>query len=203
MSNPRVPDTTNGGVVEESASDEDVNDFLRVEWTTSFARLERWVKEVELLQEEMRRVVSFLEWRSTEWLRKTDARKGASTPDVQSGLNVYAKKQAAIFHNLATTFVTLWHPTLVSYGLQHLWVTEYTKKHGVSLADTDVPTPQGRGIFKFRISEKSRTVPDPSNSSAAKVTTPHPLLEEADYSDNSSSEDCSGSEVDWYDNPDL
>lgn len=51
--NPRAPDATDVGVGEEGASEEDVNELLRVEWTTSFARLERWAEEVELLQEEM------------------------------------------------------------------------------------------------------------------------------------------------------
>ena len=37
----------------EGATDEEVNDVMRVEWVMSFAWMERWVEEVELLQEEM------------------------------------------------------------------------------------------------------------------------------------------------------
>ena len=44
--------------------------MLRVQWTTSHARMERWVEEVALLQEEMRRVVMFLEWKSESWMGK-------------------------------------------------------------------------------------------------------------------------------------
>ena len=46
--------------------------MMRVQWTTSHARMERWAEEVELLQEEMRQVVMFLEWKSENWLAKQD-----------------------------------------------------------------------------------------------------------------------------------
>ena len=202
MSNPRVPDIVAGGVVEESASEEEVNDFLRVEWTTSFARLERWDEEVELLQEEMRRTVMFLEWRSRDWLMKVDARKGTSTPDVHSGLNAYARKQAAIYHDLALSFVTLWRPTLVSYDLQHMWTMEYMAQHGVSLIDADPPAPRARGILKFRVLGKSRGhIPIASNSPMMEENTDsHPLLEDGD---GSSMEDGSDAEIEWFNDPDF
>ncbi|KAF9777745.1 hypothetical protein BJ322DRAFT_1015458 [Thelephora terrestris] len=60
LANPRAHDASvvvNGG---DAASDEEVTDILRVQWTTSQARTARWCEEVELLQEEMRRVVSGL-----------------------------------------------------------------------------------------------------------------------------------------------
>ena len=136
--NPRVRDTADGEAGEEGASEEDVNEVLRVEWTTSFARLERWAEEVELLQEEMRRVVVFLEWKSQDWLARVEVHGGNSTPDIQSGLNAYAEKQVAIYHDLAISFVKLWRPTLVSYNLQHSWVTEYMTKHGVLLINTNI-----------------------------------------------------------------
>jgi hypothetical protein len=110
LANPRVPDSADGEAGEEGASEEDVNEVLRVEWTTSFARLERWHEEVELLQEEMRRVVVFLEWKSQDWLSKAEAREGKVTLSVQHGLNAYAKKQAAVYRNLATSFTKLWRP---------------------------------------------------------------------------------------------
>ena len=116
--------------------EEDVNEIVCVEWTMSFARLERWKEEAELLQEEMRRVVMFLEWKSQDWLKKVEAR-GNTTPDIGSGLNAYARKQAAIHHNLTVSFAKLWHPTLVSYNLKHLWVTEFLAKNGVPLTGAD------------------------------------------------------------------
>ena len=88
---------------------------------------------MELLQEEMRRVVTFLEWRSSNWLAKAGIREGNAVSDVQSGLDVYARKQAAIYHDLAVSFARLWRPTLMSYDLQHSWVTRYMTEHGASL----------------------------------------------------------------------
>ena len=167
LANPRNPDTVDGDVGEEGASEEDVNEMLRVEWTTAFARLERWSEEVELLQEEMRRVVAFLEWKSLDWLAKMDTRAGDAAPDIQSGLRAYAQKQAAIFHDLAVSFAILWYPTLVSYSLRHSWITEFMDKHKVPRPDISKPTGPTRGIFKFRVSEAFK-------SAASKVTTDTP-----------------------------
>lgn len=71
--NPWAPNAADCEAGEEGASDEEVNEVLHVEWMTCFARLERWTEEVELLQEEMWRVVVFLEWKSVDWLAKADA----------------------------------------------------------------------------------------------------------------------------------
>ena len=101
--------------------------------------MERWVEEVELLQEEMQRVVTYLEWKSGQWMGKQDARSTTAASSIQSRLQVYARKQARIYHDLAVAFLKLWCPMLVSYGLKHTWVTLYMKKHKVSLEDTNTP----------------------------------------------------------------
>jgi hypothetical protein len=195
LPNPQVLDTADGEAGEEGASEEDVNEILRVEWTTSFARLERWSEEVDLLQEEMRRVVMFLEWKSKDWLAKADARGETLTLDIQSGLSGYAKKQAAVYHDLAVSFTKLWRPTLVSYGLRHSWATKYMTEHGVPLTDISTPASRACGIFKFRLANKSHgaisvAIPAPSGSPAVEPTVnDHPLLEEANYSEDSDSED--------------
>ena len=207
LSNPQVRDI-DGEVGEEGASDEDVNEVICVEWTTSFARLERWVEEVELLQEEMRRVIMFLEWKSLDWLAKVEAHRGDLASDIQSGLNAYAKKQAAVYHDLAVSFANLWHPTLVSYGLQHSWITEYMTKHGVSLADTNIPVSRARGIFKHRLSKSphnpvSMATANSSNMSVAESIINNGLFGGVNYSDDSGLEDSDlGSEDDWDDDLD-
>ena len=134
--NPQVPGAADSEVREEGASEEDVNEVLHVKWATSFARLERWSEEVELLQEEMWQVVMFLKWKSMDWLVKKNAHLEELALDIQSGVNVYAQKQAMVYHNLAISFANLWCPALVSHGLQHVWVTEYLTGHGVLLTDT-------------------------------------------------------------------
>ena len=177
LANPRNPDTVDGEAAEEGASEEEVNEMLRVEWTTSYARLERWAEEVELLQEEMRRVVAFLEWKSVDWLAKTHVRGGDLASDIQSGLCAYARKQAAIFHDLAVSFAKLWYPTLMSYGLRHSWMTEFMEKHRIPLPDVKNVDGPVRGIFKFR-------TPDASHNPAPTTTSISPVVN-ATTSDNS------------------
>jgi len=193
-SNPRAPDAANNDTGEEGASEEDINEVLRVEWTTSFARLERWNEEVELLQEEMRRVVVFLEWKSQDWLAKVETPRGNTTPDVQRGLNAYAKKQAAVHRHLAVSFAKLWRPTFVSYDLKHSWLTEYLMKNGVPPDETDTPALSTRGILKFRLSNESNdTIPTAAAvPSMTKATVNSSLLpEEYDFSEDSGLEDSS------------
>jgi len=200
LPNPQVPaNTTNGDCGEEGASEDDVNELLRVEWTTSFARLERWNEEVELLQEEMRRVVAFLDWRSQDWLARVEAPRGDLTPDIRSGVNAYAKKQAAVYRNLAASFAKLWYPTLVSHGLNHSWAAEYMTTNGLPVTETAVPAPNVQGTpGPSRGISVVSTVP-----SVAEVTTRSSLiLEEADYSEDSGLEDSDLDSADFWDDDD-
>ena len=206
LPNPRAPNVVDSEAGEEGASEEDVTEVIRVEWTTSFARLERWTEEVELLQEEMRRVVMFLDWKSADWLARADSCRGDLAFEFQSGLSAYARKQAAIYHNLAVSFVNLWRPTLASYGLEHSWATDYMEKHGVSLWDNNSSASRTRGIFRFRLSGKtsdatSPSVPASSGSPNASTTVGYEaLLEEATYCGDSGSEDSAFDwETDWDD----
>lgn len=82
---------------------------MRVEWAQCMARADCQKEEVILLQEEMRQVVQFLEWRSRDWLSKVNARAGATTSAVRTGLSAYAKRQASVFHNLAIRFSQRWY----------------------------------------------------------------------------------------------
>lgn len=43
------------------------NVALRVDWSRAKARKTRWDEEVELLREEMRRVLRYLEWEKSRW----------------------------------------------------------------------------------------------------------------------------------------
>lgn len=142
LANPQIRDLSSATNVDEDAADEDVNDVMRVEWATSFARMERWGEEVELLQEEMRRVVTFLEWRSLDWSTRGGARSSSVTPDIQSGLDAYARKQTAVYRNLALSFAILWRPVLISHNLDHSWATAFLKRHNVILTNYSPPAPQ-------------------------------------------------------------
>jgi len=106
-------------------SPDEINEDMRVEWAQCMARADRWEEEVILLQEEMRRAVIFLEWRSSDWFTKVDLRMGTVTPVVHAGLAAYARKQGSVFHNLAVQFSQRWRSALVSLSLPHAWATQF------------------------------------------------------------------------------
>ena len=110
-------------------STDEVNEDMHVEWAQCMAHADRWEEEVILLQEEMRRVVQYLQWRSNDWLSKVDSRVGAVSSVVHSGLSAYARKQAAVYHNLAVRFCQCWRSTLVSLSLPHTWATVFLETH--------------------------------------------------------------------------
>ena len=55
---PRVPSAP-----DMDDSEENFDDSMRVEWAKTKAWCTRWEEEVVLIEEEMRRVIVFLEWR--------------------------------------------------------------------------------------------------------------------------------------------
>ncbi|KAJ7457085.1 hypothetical protein FB451DRAFT_1510779 [Mycena latifolia] len=87
-------------------SEKDLHELLRVEWARAKARKSRWDEEVELLREEMRRVIRYLAWQVAYWeqLRATTAARvdiGAAT---RHGMEAYAAKQAALYRQLSDHF---------------------------------------------------------------------------------------------------
>jgi hypothetical protein len=106
---------------------------MRVEWAQCMARAARWEEEVTLLQEEMRRVGQFLEWKSCDWVSKTDTRAEVVTSAIYIGISAYANKQRFIFHNLAVRFSQGWYLALQSLSLPHTWVTEFLNEHRAPL----------------------------------------------------------------------
>ena len=118
-------------------SPDEVNEDMRMEWAQCVARADRWEEEMILLQEEMRRVVEFLEWRSRDWFTKVDSRIGTTTPAVRAGLSAYANKQGSIFHHLAIRFSQRWRSALLSLSLPHAWATTFLKTHGKPLNNPD------------------------------------------------------------------
>ena len=129
---------TTGDATQSTISPDEVNEDMRVEWAQCIARAERWEEEVVLLQEEMRRVVCFLEWKSRDWVSKTGVRANVVTPEVRSGLSAYACKQASVFRNLATRFCRRWHSTLDTLSLSNAWATEFLKTQATSLIDPEL-----------------------------------------------------------------
>jgi len=71
---------------------------LHIEWCKSKAWAEHWSEEVELLQEEMRRVKAFFEARAGAWdQQRNGLGKRGDDPAIIGGMEAYARNQAAQF----------------------------------------------------------------------------------------------------------
>lgn len=103
---------TTAMAVEDSDYDQ-ANDILRSEWARSRARSRRAHEEVELVAEEMRRVLKTLQWCADQWDdRKAQALKLRVGEDVREGLISYAEDQAKVQRDLHASFTTLWKTPL-------------------------------------------------------------------------------------------
>ncbi|KAJ7027962.1 hypothetical protein C8F04DRAFT_1212258 [Mycena alexandri] len=96
--------TDGGGPGEDEVT---LHESVRVEWSKAKARKERWEEEVELLREEMKRVLRFLRWRSVWWEARRGSREQVSR-ELASGLDAYAARQAAVHRDIARKFKTAW-----------------------------------------------------------------------------------------------
>jgi hypothetical protein len=91
---------------------------LRIEWCRSRARAMRWSEEVLLLREEMRRVLTFLEWDATRWETRVAEHTGLDD-NVTEGMAAYANKQAHVRRSIASSFEQLWRhsPEFTTLGV--------------------------------------------------------------------------------------
>ncbi|KAJ6452140.1 hypothetical protein C8R47DRAFT_1204389 [Mycena vitilis] len=87
--------------------EQDLHESVRVEWARAKARKTRWVEEVMILEEEMRRTLRYLEWQAAWWDARRETRPGASA-QVRGGVRAYAMKQAALHRRLAAHFKSEW-----------------------------------------------------------------------------------------------
>ena len=104
--------------------EEEFNQSMRVEWAKARARKMRWKEEVMLIQEEMRRVISFHKWKAGWWRDRASVR---NHPDqvVASGISGYAYKQADICVRLAEQCARHWLPPLKASGIIPPWGRDY------------------------------------------------------------------------------
>ena len=79
-----------------------------MEWCKSHARAKRWQEEVLLLQEEMRRVLMFLESEAQTWKVRIQFSKQGIDEPTQEGLSAYAHEQSAVRQELKAYFEDMW-----------------------------------------------------------------------------------------------
>ncbi|KAG2135246.1 hypothetical protein DEU56DRAFT_981136 [Suillus clintonianus] len=84
-----------------------LQDSLRVEWCRARARAHRWEEEVQLLREEMRRVLAFFEWQAV-WWDTQGSRRTFGSPESAEGAVAYAHRQASLRRSLAFHFRSIW-----------------------------------------------------------------------------------------------
>lgn len=119
---PRV--TEAHGNSDLAMNEQEFNKSMRVEWAKTCARMNRWKEEVLLIQEEMRRVLAYHEWRNT-WWEEQSSRRTVGDGTIQSGLAGYAKKQAAISRRMAEVCAAYWLPRLKDIGIVPSWASRY------------------------------------------------------------------------------
>ncbi|KAH9890400.1 hypothetical protein C8Q73DRAFT_652264 [Cubamyces lactineus] len=91
----------------------DMIDSLRVEWLKVRARQMRWAEEVQLLPEEMRRVLATYRYEHGVWMARSAA-SPSEDPFVKEGMASYAIKQASIRSAMAKVFKQLCLPVAAS-----------------------------------------------------------------------------------------
>lgn len=67
----------------------------------------RWEEEVELVQEEMRRILAYLDWQAGWWAEQ-ESRIIDIEPEQRDGLKAYTQRQAALRCMLHTRCCELW-----------------------------------------------------------------------------------------------
>ena len=87
------------------------DDILRAEWAKSRACAARCREEILLLREEMRRVLVFLEWKSSWWLDHMNLRVDIAS-DLAEGLQAYAQAQGDLQRALKEHFCAIWQSPL-------------------------------------------------------------------------------------------
>ncbi|RPD53249.1 hypothetical protein L226DRAFT_576495 [Lentinus tigrinus ALCF2SS1-7] len=116
---------------------------LRVEWCKARARALRWIEEVQILEEEMRRTVAYYDWHATWW----EAHAGPthlSRPEAIEGVHAYACRQASIrrrmreFCRSAWSCVRAW--VCLGQGSSETFCLDEPLPADGSSADSDLPS---------------------------------------------------------------
>ncbi|KAF7314619.1 CxC2 domain-containing protein [Mycena kentingensis (nom. inval.)] len=120
-----------------------LHDSMRVEWTRALARKDRWNEEVMVLEEEMRRVMRYLDWKTKWWNEQTDRRPDLSEA-VSGGIRAYALKRAAECERVMLHFRLKWALS-ERRTLQELVTLDSTEN---LLASMDASSLQNDSLFR-------------------------------------------------------
>jgi hypothetical protein len=71
----------------------------------------RYAEEVDLLEEEMRRVLQFMDWRADWWMSLVGLRAGMQDEALREGHEGYAVRQAGYMKGIRDRFAAQWKDT--------------------------------------------------------------------------------------------
>lgn len=99
-------------------------EIVTVLWARGRARAERWIEEVALVLEEMRRTLAFCESKSIWWRERISIREGGSI-ELKDGIDSYACKQVNMWEALGTHFAQQWAPVIKIHNLPSDWPAKH------------------------------------------------------------------------------
>ncbi|KAF7300905.1 hypothetical protein MKEN_01317000 [Mycena kentingensis (nom. inval.)] len=132
---------------------EDMDEALRIEWARTRARAMRWSEELDLLEEEMRRILQYLQWRAHWWESRRALRENSERSEAQiEGENAYALRQAALQRALRDSFEREWEklPAFIADARRRAGLLPFQQQDDgggpgeeAQLHDADAPVPLG------------------------------------------------------------
>ncbi|KAJ7122599.1 hypothetical protein C8R43DRAFT_899793, partial [Mycena crocata] len=117
-----------------------MNEALRIEWAKTRTRRLRWCEEVDLLEEEMRRIQEFMTWWAGWWTGLIGKREIVNEAQ-REGETAYASRQAALRLALRDSFAEKWQslPELIRRGRAGEDVSDVVDEwEDVEVEDSDV-----------------------------------------------------------------
>jgi len=87
--------------------------------------MHQWEEEVQLVVEEMRRILCYMDWRSHYW-RSLVSKREVLDATVNEGIAAYAEKQAYIAQMMAHRFSQRWLSVLEGHCIPPDWPVHYT-----------------------------------------------------------------------------
>jgi len=112
----------------DNIKDEEVEEYVRVDWAKAQERAKRFEEEIELTVEDMRRTLVFFAWKAEEWDQLAESRANAPnkpTDEVIQGLRAYTYRHSSMYCALIKSFVSAWYDCLHSKGLGDSWLPDY------------------------------------------------------------------------------
>ncbi|EIN05220.1 hypothetical protein PUNSTDRAFT_75047 [Punctularia strigosozonata HHB-11173 SS5] len=116
-----APDASSGSAEND---ERDADEHMRSEWARQRARSRRCAKEVVLLVEEMRRVLTYIRAKASWWDKQQDQRIEENLC-LMRGLNAYARRQSRILTRLGAVFASRWLPLLKIKDLGGEWTSQF------------------------------------------------------------------------------